>query len=513
VTDAATDEAPAAQQSANSARRAGRGFVSIAGAKLYFLIAGYVSQLYLPVLLGNPEVFGLFSTALSLVSILNNVIVTANIQVVSKRVSEDPQQAPYIVRQALELQILVAGAIGGTMVFAAPWLARSLLDPLLTPLFRLAGVIVVAYALYATLIGALNGKQDFLGQARFDMGYTTLRTGLMLVAAATGYGAVGVIGGFALASVSVLLAAATVVGTGRSGGRTAWSTWFRFMGPLWLYQLCNNLILQIDVTLLKRTVAALLQAHGVQALEAAETASRYVGFYRAAQTFAFVPYQLIISVAFVVFPMVSEALSLGDEAAAQRYIRAALRFSLLVLLAIAAPLAGAPEGVMRFVYPPAYVAGAPALAILALGTVAFALFVIGATIMTGAGRPGTAAIVGLLAVGGVVAGNLGLVQYVGVGDRTLVAAACGTTIGTTIAFIAIGVSVYMRFGAFIPVLTALRALIAAGAAFMVAHAIPVASKPMCLVALAAGGIAYLLVLALLREVTRADLAPVLRRRR
>jgi hypothetical protein len=63
------------------------------------------------------------------------------------------------------------------------------------------------------------------------------------------------------------------------------------------------------------------------------------------------------------------------------------------------------------------------------------------------------------------------------------------------------------------VLTALRALIAAGAAFMVAHAIPVASKPMCLVALAAGGIAYLLVLALLREVTRADLAPVLRRRR
>lgn len=101
MTDAATDEAPAAQQSAT--QRAGRGFVSIAGAKLYFLIAGYVSQLYLPVLLGNPEVFGLFSTALSLVSILNNVMVSANIQVVSKRVSEDPERAPYIVRQALEL--------------------------------------------------------------------------------------------------------------------------------------------------------------------------------------------------------------------------------------------------------------------------------------------------------------------------------------------------------------------------------------------------------------------------
>jgi stage V sporulation protein B len=211
--------------------------------------------------------------------------------------------------------------------------------------------------------------------------------------------------------------------------------------------------------------------------------------------------------------MVSEALSLGDEAAAQRYIRAALRFSLLVLLAIAAPLAGAPEGVMRLVYPPAYAAGAPALAILALGMVPFALFVIGATIMTGAGRPGTAAIVGLLAVAGVVCGNLGFVQYVGVGDRTLAAAACGTTIGTFLAFAAIGVSVYMRFGAFIPLTTALRALIAAGAAFVVAHAIPITSKPMCSLALAAGGIAYLAVLASLREVTRADLAPLLRRRR
>ena len=110
-------------------------------------------------------------------------------------------------------------------------------------------------------------------------------------------------------------------------------------------------------------------------------------YYAAVQNLARLSYQAIIAATFVVFPLVSHAAAKGDEAATRSYVRNAMRFSLLVLLGVAAPIAGAASGVLRIVYPAEYAAGADALAILALGMVAFALFVIAATVISGSGKP------------------------------------------------------------------------------------------------------------------------------
>ncbi len=499
------------QHSTESTRRAGRGILSISGSKLYFIAAGYAVQLLLPRLLGSPEAFGLFSAAMSFVSILNNVLVTATIQVVSKRVSEDVRSGAQTLRQALKLQFLVGALLGSMLlVGAGPLASRVMLDPQLAPLFRFSSLVVISYALYAALIGALNGRQDFLRQAGFDASYTTLRSLGMLGAAALGLGAVGAFAGFSFAALTVLLAALWVVGVGQPGARLPLRSWLSFMAPLWLYQLCVNLVLQVDVALLKRTVAELAISAGSGASAAAELASRYVGFYRAAQTFAFVPYQLILSVAFVIFPMVSQAVSLGDEEATRRYIRGALRFSLLVLMAIAAPIAGASACVMRIVYPSDYLAGSDALAVLSLGMVCFALFYIAATIISSAGRPGLAAAVAMVAVALVVGCNLAFVRHVGIGPNTLLAAASGTSVGAAFALLAMGTAVYMRFGAFIAKETCLRVLVAAALAFAVASRVPATSKALAVLALALGGVTYVVALFLVREVGKADLVAVLR---
>ena len=89
----------------DTARRAGRGVLLITGSKIYFLIAGYAGQLLLPRLFAGPEMFGLFSTAMSSVSILNNVIVGATVQVVSKRVSEAVERSQLTLRQAIAVQL------------------------------------------------------------------------------------------------------------------------------------------------------------------------------------------------------------------------------------------------------------------------------------------------------------------------------------------------------------------------------------------------------------------------
>lgn len=498
------------QQRADEARTAGRGVVSITASKLYFIIASYTVFLALPRLLGTPEAFGLYATTISIVSILNNVLIQGTIQTVSKRVSERMQRAPAVLRQALKLQLVIGGLCGGALFLLAPLVAEyGVLDRKMGPLLRITAAVVFSYSVYAALVGSLNGRHLFQRQAALDMTFTTLRTGGILGAAALGLGVVGAISGYAWASAVLLLVALFVVGIGKPGGNIPWKLWFGFMVPLWLYHLSINLTLQVDLIVLKRTVTAIsmassaLQAGAAQ--EAAQIASRYAGFYRAAQTFAFVPYQLILSVAFVVFPMVSRAMGEDDLETARRYIRQSMRFSLLVLLAVAAPLAGASRGVMRLAYPDAYLAGAGALAILSLGVVCFALFVVGATALSGGGHPGTAAKIGGATVAIIVAANLGLLHAVGVGERTLAAAATGTSIGMAVALLATGATVYRRFGAFIPLSTALRAAVAGGAGFAAAFLIPHQSRPAALLALVAGGLCYLAVLFLLREIGSRDL--------
>jgi stage V sporulation protein B len=355
----------------------------------------------------------------------------------------------------------------------------------------------------------LNGRQNFRTQAGFDIGYTTLRTGSMLTAAALGYGAVGAFAGFATASCLIALASAVVLGLGQRGGPVPYRAWLSFMAPLWLYQSCVQVIMQADLALLKRSVAVILQAEGATVVAAAETASRYVAFYRAAQTFAFVPYQLLLPVPLVMFPMISQAISQGDEEGATRYVRTAMRFSLISLLLVAAPVAGAAQGVMGLVFPAAYTDGAPALAVLVFAMVGFALFVGAATIMTGAGRPGLAAGIGSVAVTCLVSANLGFVHYVGVGDKTLLAAALGTSLGIAVALSAMVYAVYARFKTFIAPLSVLRTLLAALAAYTVAHALGQTGKLQTLVAGVLGALSYVAVLLVSRELTRADLTAVL----
>jgi stage V sporulation protein B len=496
-----TTAVPATQQSA------GRGLVSISSAKLYFILNGYAVQLLLPRLLGSPETFGLFSSAMNVVSILNNVLIAATVQTVSKHVSQDVSRAGSTLRQALWLQFGLATLLGGALLGTAPLLSRRvLLDPALTPLLSVSSIVVFCYLPYAALVGSLNGRQLFAQQAKLDMTYTTLRTCGALGTAALGFGALGAMSGFAAAAAGVLGIALVAVGVGARGPQIAWRSWLTFMAPLWLYQLCLNLAMQVDLSVLKATVASLGMGGGMTPEAAADTASRLAGFYRAAQTFAFVPYQLIVSVTFVVFPMISQAVSLGDHEASRRYIQNAMRLSLIVLLAIAAPVSGASAGVLRIAYPGAYVAGADALAILALGMVAFSLFVIGATILSGAGRPGLSAAIAAVSVAFVVAADLVLLRMTGIGLHTLRAAALGTSIGMAFAALAAAAAVRLRFGTFIALGTAARALLSAAAAWAVAHALPTHNAALALVALVAGGVTFLGVLVLTRELGAEDLA-------
>lgn len=492
--------------SSEDARRAGRGLVSIAGAKAYFILTSYAVQLLLPRIFGEAEEFGLYSATMSGVAILTNVLIVATMQSVSKFVSEDESRAEATLRQGLRVQALVGGTLALTLFIFAPAISGVLLDPQLTPLLRIASAVVFAYALYAALVGSLNGRHLFGKQARLDATFSTLRTAGILGGAALGLGAIGAVAGFATAAVTIVTVSLIWIGTGepsRPGERIQRRRWLGFMAPIWTYQICLNGILLIDLQVLKRTVTELALASGA-AQAAVDVANQYVGYYRAAQTFAFVPYQLIISMTFVVFPMISKATSLGDRQAARTTIQHAMRLSLLLLLSFAAPISGAAQGVMRLAYPAEYLSGAPALSILVFGVVAFALFAVAATAISGAGKPSVAALIAAASLVTVIAANRTLVLRAGIGGQTLESAAIGTTTGMVVALLLSATVVYWMFGVFIPVLTWIRGALAAAAGYGVAYSIPSESPLLALVALALGFASMGAVLTFTRELTSDD---------
>jgi O-antigen/teichoic acid export membrane protein len=181
-----------------------------------------------------------------------------------------------------------------------------------------------------------------------------------------------------------------------------------------------------------------------------------------------------------------------------------MRFSLVLLILVAAPTAGAAHGVMQLAYPSDYLAGAPALSILVFGVVAFALFAVAATAISGAGKPSVAAMIAGVSLLVVVVANRVLLMRAGLGEQTLEAAASGTAIGMVVALLLSGWVIRRSFGVFIPGLTWVRAALAAVAGYTAAAAVPQDSVLMAIVALAVGFLSTVAILVVGRELTRDD---------
>ena len=110
------------------------------------------------------------------------------------------------------------------------------------------------------------------------------------------------------------------------------------------------------------------------------------GYYAAVQNLARLSYQAIIAATFVVFPMVSRSTFTDDKETTQRYIAVTTRYSLMFAMAIAVVMAANPATCSASsTHRTTRTRGGTALAMLALGNVAFSVFAIAGTIMNGAG--------------------------------------------------------------------------------------------------------------------------------
>ncbi len=539
--------------SASDAARAGRGVIYIAFAKFYFMVSGAVLEFRLPTVLGN-TVYGAYGVVNSLVSPFNNVLVTGTIQAVSRFSSQKPETARAVQRAGLRMHLYLGLPMAILFAALAPLTAGFFYDSAKTGPIMVASIIIAVYSFYAVFVGTANGRRDFHKQAGLDIGAATLRVGLILAMAMAGFGLMGAIGGWAAAALTIFAISLFVVGlpgrarpdeeahgvtprdvvSGSGGDRSGGEVvplrpMITFFVGVAVYLILLNFIMVTDQLLLKRLSTEWFVEHGASALAAlksylpagalpdftaidpAQAADGQVGYYRAVQTLARLSYQAIIAATFVIFPLISRSTFQQDRAATTRYIHTTMRYSLVFATAIAVVLAANPAPMLDLPFQTDYAdAGWPALIALSLGNVAFSLFAIVGTILNGAGMTREAILIAVVTlVAATVAYLIAIPMFVP--GRELLTACAGATAGAMLLGAVLGGLVLRRkLGAFLPIASAIRVVIAAAVAMAVGRFLPMKTPLGTLIEAAAVGASFLATLVLLREFGREDLAALSR---
>jgi stage V sporulation protein B len=507
-----------------TARTAGRGGVAVLGAKLFFLVVGFVQQPLLRFAVGRND-FGALAQALVVANTVNNVVIASGTQGVSRVTAGAKGAEDEAFRATLRVHVPLAIAIAAAMAAAAPLYARfEHASDVVAPLLVLAGVALL-YGLYAPLIGFLNGRNRFTRQAALDVTFGTLRT-LGLVGVGYAFvvrgqpGLLGVTVGWVGAAACIVPLAVRSTGLGRPlargvprpSGVPTTGAYLAILAPIAGAQLCTNVLLQIDIALLGRFLSESAAAAGVAGAGQRDAVTAALAIYKECQTFAFLPYQLLFSITLVLFPMLARARADGDMAAVRAYVLRGARLAALFCGLLVGVVVALPESLLSFAYGAADAArGAEVLRVMALAQAAFAMLSIATTVLTSIGRERLAALVTLGAVIAVAASCVALVRGTDFGrdgHLLLVRSAEATTAALAVTLVVAGVVVRSSTGAFVPALTAVRTVLALAACLALGLVLPRFGRlvtPLVSVVVAA---AYVVALIVTREIGRADVAMV-----
>ncbi len=493
--------------------RAGRGGVAVLGAKVFFVVSGLAQQVLLQWAVGLAG-YGAWARVQAVASVVNNVIVAGSTQGMSRVVARSLGHERDAFRPVFRVHVVLAIVFALGFAAMAPTFAAFQGAPhIATPLATMA-LVVFLYGTYAPIVGLLNGRAEFTRQATLDVTFAVLRTALMVgmgwYFVRRGWsGVTGAALGFVGAAACILPISAKLafpLRDNRDGAAPPIPTAKSYLGEMWplaVAQLCTNAVMQVDISLLGHFLSATRP-------DAPSQADEWVGVYRACQLFAFLPYQLLLSITQVLFPMLARARAEKDPERVRLYVERGARLAAIASGMMVAVLVGIPGSVLRFAYTPEIAErGAHTLRILALGQGAFTMLAIATTVLASLGRERRAFIVTVGALGGVLAACSVLVSGAAFGDAQLEAAAAGTSIGLGLALVVAAVAVRRETGGFVRLATTARVAVALAVAGSVGSRFPATGRlvtPFVAIAIA---VVYGGVLILTRELTRGD-AHVLR---
>lgn len=466
----------------------------LTASEIIYNISGYIIHSGVGRILG-PEDYGRYGLVITLTTmiiiLIGNGIPTAMSKYLSEVFVAKPHLVGIIKKKAIFLQVLLMSGVTLLFFLAAPLFAYLLGDPTLEPLFRIATLIIPAFSAASFYFSFFTGIHKFHIQAILKTVRSLARL-LLIVGLAYLFSVQGAVFGYIFAPLIVFFLAFAIDKWYLSGAiwkRVSLTEMFdakklwQFAWPITLFMLFYELLITIDIFLVKRLLAD----------------DYLTGIYNGALTVSRIPYYLFYALTIVLLPTISNATATGNWKKARSILNTTLRLELLLLTPIAALMIAFAPSVVSLFYGEAYFGSAEPLVVLTINASFLTVFYVASFALNGSGRvfiPLT------LALGGLISNIiLGLIFIPMLG---LMGAAFSMTATSTVLMALSLFMLHEQFGAGIPVQSIIKVMIA-GLCILLASAIfPQHALLFILWSLLLFG-AYLLILHLLRELKNEDI--------
>ncbi|MFH1996316.1 MAG: flippase [Candidatus Omnitrophota bacterium] len=462
-----------------------RGTLYLMAAQGVFLLSNYCIHFWLGRTL-SPALYGVCGVIFSFLFILRIPLESGMGKAVSKYTAEGKYPVHAVRSCAIKFQFFLALAFSGVVLVIAPFIAKSLKDPGLTPYLRMAATFIPIFAASTVYMGILNGARSFGKQAIVTFIYSGARIATVFLLVSLGYGIYGVLSGYFISAVIGLVIVRSYCAD--DGRREDISFNLKplisFAAPIIFFSTALTVMMSLDIFFVK----ALL-------LDAAKT-----GFYTSASVLAKVPYFIFAAFSMTLFPSIARSASDDKNIElTKKYIDQALRYSLLLLIPLACIVSATSRNLVTFVYSTQYAEAAMPLSILIFGMSLLSVFIIFTTIINASGKPVISFITILAMLLAACALNLLLIPRYGI-----TGAALATSLSSLLGLFIVAFYVFHRFHTLIRALSVFKILLASFAAYFIALHIPAGGILLLALYLFLACI-YIALLALLGEIKKEDL--------
>jgi O-antigen/teichoic acid export membrane protein len=317
--------------------------------------------------------YGVFGVTIALISVWNTVMYDGMEYSVAKRVAESSAAgARGFVSAAMNLQAVFSIVLVVLLVASAGSLAGMLGNPEYASLLSIGAFSIVPTALLSVLLGTMSGSRKF-GKHAFIFGLNSaVKPVLVIGCVLAGFHLRGAIVGWSLSLVPGLLVA--VLWRERLTGLPGPAPYravISFAAPLTALHAVYALMMNVDIVM----------------VQAIQKNSLETGLYTAAAALAKPTWMFFSAIVNTLLPSVSRSTSANDTERTRSYIRASLRYLLLMLVPVIAILCGFSRQIIELLYSTSFTGASRPMEILCLAMGAFSVYLTMNAVVTASGRP------------------------------------------------------------------------------------------------------------------------------
>ncbi len=281
--------------------------------QVVFLASGLAVNFGLARLLGVVD-YGNFGLVMSVLVVVELFVITGFPEVIQKFGGERPETLRLLVRQSLRWQILYALGVWALFWLAAPLLAQFFHDQALVSLLRLASVDIIIYGLYKYFLGVQNGLHRFQQYTLLGITYSLARLFAILGLVLLDFSVQGALLGNILASAAALVLALIFYRVPKPESASPPAAYGAWVVQNVIYFVGLNAFFSIDLWFVKLLLS-----------------KSEVGLYVSAAVLAKLSYFLSIALSAVLLPSLSRALAHQESQRVRELTQDTLRYLLIFL--------------------------------------------------------------------------------------------------------------------------------------------------------------------------------------